>query len=58
MIYLPRLNLAAQLSDDMILRFGYGSDIRHPNFMTPDGLVDDQEPLRLHSAILGLSQKK
>ncbi|MFK7956897.1 MAG: TonB-dependent receptor [Lysobacterales bacterium] len=29
---LPRLNLVAEVRDDMIVRFGYGSDIRRPNF--------------------------
>ncbi len=29
---LPRLNVIAEVRDDMILRFGYGSDIRRPNF--------------------------
>ncbi|MGJ8692705.1 MAG: TonB-dependent receptor [Thalassotalea sp.] len=29
---LPRINLVADLSDDLILRFGYGSDIRRPDF--------------------------
>ncbi|MEL7298508.1 MAG: TonB-dependent receptor, partial [Pseudomonadota bacterium] len=29
---LPRLNVIADVRDDMIVRFGYGSDIRRPNF--------------------------
>ena len=29
---LPRLNVAADVSDDVIVRFGYGSDIRRPGF--------------------------
>ena len=29
---LPRLNVAAEVSDDVIVRFGYGSDIRRPGF--------------------------
>lgn len=29
---LPRLNLVAQPREDVLLRFGYGSDIRRPNF--------------------------
>lgn len=29
---LPRLNIVADLSDDVVLRFGYGSDIRRPGF--------------------------
>jgi len=29
---LPRINLVANVSDDLILRFGYGSDIRRPDF--------------------------
>ena len=29
---LPRLNVVANVRDDMIVRFGYGSDIRRPNF--------------------------
>lgn len=29
---LPRLNIVANVRDDMIVRFGYGSDIRRPNF--------------------------
>ncbi|WP_020208708.1 TonB-dependent receptor [Gilvimarinus chinensis] len=29
---LPRLNLKAQLTDDLLIRFGYGSDIRRPSF--------------------------
>ncbi len=29
---LPRLNVVAEVSDDMIVRLGYGSDIRRPNF--------------------------
>ncbi len=29
---LPRLNLVANVRDDLIIRFGYGSDIRRPNF--------------------------
>lgn len=29
---LPRLNVAAEVSEDVIVRFGYGSDIRRPGF--------------------------
>ncbi|MEC7290930.1 MAG: TonB-dependent receptor, partial [Pseudomonadota bacterium] len=29
---LPRFNLVAQPTDDLLLRFAYGSDIRRPNF--------------------------
>ena len=29
---LPRLNVVAQPRDDLLIRFGYGSDIRRPNF--------------------------
>ena len=29
---LPRLNIVANVSDDLLVRFGYGSDIRRPNF--------------------------
>jgi TonB-dependent receptor len=29
---LPRLNIVANVRDDMIVRLGYGSDIRRPNF--------------------------
>ena len=29
---LPRLNVAAEISEDVIVRFGYGSDIRRPGF--------------------------
>ena len=29
---LPRLNVVAELSDDVLVRFGYSSDIRRPNF--------------------------
>ncbi|WP_448247916.1 TonB-dependent receptor [Thalassotalea agariperforans] len=29
---LPRLNVVADVADDMILRLGYGSDIRRPDF--------------------------
>ena len=29
---LPRLNVAAEVSKDVIVRFGYGSDIRRPGF--------------------------
>jgi len=29
---LPRLNLVAQPTDDLIVRLGYGTDIRRPNF--------------------------
>ncbi len=29
---LPRLNLIAEVRDDMLIRMGYGSDIRRPNF--------------------------
>ena len=29
---LPRLNLVAQPTDDLIIRLGYGTDIRRPNF--------------------------
>ncbi len=31
---LPRLNIVAQPRDDLLIRFGYGSDIRRPNFNT------------------------
>jgi TonB-dependent receptor len=30
--WLPRLNLVAEVREDVIVRFGYGSDIRRPNF--------------------------
>jgi TonB-dependent receptor len=29
---LPRLNIIADVSDDVVVRLGYGSDIRRPNF--------------------------
>jgi len=29
---LPRLNIVADLTDDVVLRFGYGDDIRRPGF--------------------------
>ena len=29
---LPRLSVVAEVSDDVLVRFGYGSDIRRPNF--------------------------
>ena len=29
---LPRLNVAAEVSEDVIVRFGYGADIRRPGF--------------------------
>jgi TonB-dependent receptor len=29
---LPRLNVVAEVSDDVLIRFGYGSDIRRPDF--------------------------
>ncbi|MDA8865892.1 TonB-dependent receptor [Porticoccaceae bacterium] len=29
---LPRLNVAAQVSDDVLVRLGYGTDIRRPDF--------------------------
>jgi TonB-dependent receptor len=29
---LPRLNVIADVSDDVLIRFGYGSDIRRPDF--------------------------
>ena len=29
---LPRLNIVAQVSEDVLFRFGYGSDIRRPDF--------------------------
>lgn len=29
---LPRLNIVAEVSEDVIVRFGYGSDIRRPDF--------------------------
>ena len=29
---LPRLNVAAEVSEDVLVRFGYGSDIRRPGF--------------------------
>ena len=29
---LPRLNIVAQVTDDVLFRFGYGSDIRRPDF--------------------------
>ncbi len=29
---LPRLNIVAQVRDDMVIRLGYGEDIRRPNF--------------------------
>ncbi|MEM9401321.1 MAG: TonB-dependent receptor [Pseudomonadota bacterium] len=29
---LPRLNIVAEVSDDVLVRLGYGSDIRRPNF--------------------------
>jgi len=29
---LPRLNIVADLTDDIVLRFGYGDDIRRPGF--------------------------
>ncbi len=29
---LPRLNVAAELSDEVVVRLGYGSDIRRPDF--------------------------
>jgi len=42
---LPRFNVAAQVADDMIVRFGYGSDIRRPNFsdLKTGFKFDDQE---------------
>ena len=30
--FLPRINLIAQPSDEVIVRFGYGTDLRRPNF--------------------------
>ena len=29
---LPRINLAAQVTEDVVIRFGFGSDIRRPDF--------------------------
>jgi TonB-dependent receptor len=29
---LPRLNIVADLTDDVVLRFGYGADVRRPDF--------------------------
>ena len=31
---LPRLNIVADVTDDVLIRFGYGEDIRRPNFDT------------------------
>jgi TonB-dependent receptor len=31
---LPRVNIVAEVSDDVLVRFGYGSDIRRPDFNT------------------------
>jgi TonB-dependent receptor len=30
--FLPRINVVADLTDDIIIRLGYGADIRRPNF--------------------------
>ena len=30
--FLPRINVVAQPSEDVIVRFGYGTDLRRPNF--------------------------
>ena len=42
---LPRLNVVAEVSDDVIVRFGYGSDIRRPNFngLSTAFAADNQE---------------
>jgi TonB-dependent receptor len=42
---LPRLNIVAEVSDDVLVRFGYGSDIRRPNFdeMSTAFAADNQE---------------
>jgi TonB-dependent receptor len=42
---LPRLNVVAEVTDDVIVRFGYGSDIRRPNFdeMSTAFAADNQE---------------
>jgi len=31
---LPRVNIVAEVRDDLLVRFGYGSDIRRPSFST------------------------
>ncbi|MEN7342321.1 MAG: TonB-dependent receptor [Pseudomonadota bacterium] len=42
---LPRINVIAEPRDDVIIRFGYGSDIRRPNFsdINTAFALDDQE---------------
>ena len=42
---LPRLNIVAEVRDDVLVRFGYGSDIRRPDFseMSTAFAADNQE---------------
>ncbi|MEO0365942.1 MAG: TonB-dependent receptor [Pseudomonadota bacterium] len=43
--FLPRINVVADIRDDMIIRFGAGRDIRRPNFsdINTSFELDDQE---------------
>ena len=53
---LPRLSVAANVNENVVVRFGYSSDIRRPNFdeLSPAFSLDDQENsvVRLNNPLL------